>query len=91
MATKLVFVEGEDRACTKGEPHKKSKCRIKLNLDATNFQPNKSTTQIWVLTHHHYEFLGSFFGFHVGGGGRGVRGGGGKPVVALRNIGSFIP
>ena len=33
----------------KGEPHKKSKCRIKINLDVTNFQPNKSTTQIWVV------------------------------------------
>ena len=33
-----------------------SKCRIKINLDVANFLPNKSATQIWVVTHHPYEF-----------------------------------
>ena len=41
----------------KGEPHEMSKCRKKINLDVANFQPNKSTTQIWV-THHQYGISG---------------------------------
>ena len=45
-----------------------------MNLDVADFQPNKSTTQIWVVTHHHYEFLGSFLGCHVEGRGRSLLG-----------------
>ena len=68
----------------KGEPHKMSKCRKKINLDVANFQPNKSTTQIWV-THHQYGISG-LWTCHVGGGGRGA----GETVVASGNVGFFI-
>ena len=71
---------------TKGEPHKMSKCRKKINLDVANFQPNKSTTQIWV-THHQYGISG-LWTCHVGGGGGG--GGEGETVVASGNVGFFI-
>ena len=48
-----------------------SKCRKKINLDVANFQPNKSTTQLWV-THHQYGISGLLFWTgHVGGGGGG--------------------
>ena len=53
----------------KGEPHKMSKCRKKINLDVANFQLNKSTTQIWV-THHQYGISGLvLWTGHVGQGG----------------------
>ena len=68
----------------KGEPHKMSKCRKKINLDVANFQLNKSTTQIWV-THHQYGISG-LWTCHVGGGGRGA----GETVVASGNVGFFI-
>ena len=74
----------------KGEPNKISKCRIKINLDVTNFQANKSTAQIWVVTHIiSMDSLGSFLGCHVkwGGGGGGGRG---KPVVASGDVAFFI-
>ena len=68
----------------KGEPNKISKCRIKINLDVTNFQANKSTAQIWVVTHIiSMDSLGSFLGCHVkwgGGGGKGVGGRGGSQL-----------
>ena len=53
-------------------------------MDVANIQSNKSTIQIWVVTHRHFdsEFLGSFLGCHVGGEG--------KPVVASGNVGFFI-
>ena len=61
----------------KGEPNKISKCRIKINLDVTNFQANKSTAQIWVVTHIiSMDSLGSFLGCHVKWGGGGGGGGG---------------
>ena len=64
-----------------------SKCRKKINLDVANFQPNKSTTQLWV-THHQYGISGLLFWTgHVGGGGRR---GGGETVVASGNVGFFI-
>ena len=43
-------------------------------------QPIKSTTQIWVVTRHRIEFLGSFLGRHLAG----------KPVVASPNVGCFL-
>ena len=66
----------------KGEPHKMSKCRKKINLDVANFQPNKSTTQIWV-THHQYGISGLvLWTCHVGQEG--------ETVVASGNVGFFI-
>ena len=66
----------------KGEPHKMSKCRKKINLDVANFQRNKSTTQIWV-THHQYGISGLvLWTGHVGQGG--------ETVVASGNVGFFI-
>ena len=66
----------------KGEPHKMSKCRRKINLDVANFQLNKSTTQIWV-THHQYGISGLvLWTGHVGQGG--------ETVVASGNVGFFI-
>ena len=70
----------------KGEPHEMSKCRKKINLDVANFQPDKSTTQIWV-TRHQYGISGLvLWTYHVGEGG----GWGGETVVASGNVGFFI-
>ena len=56
-----------------------SKCRKKINLDVANFQPNKSTTQIWV-THHQYGISGLvLWTCHVGQEG--------ETVVASGNVG----
>ena len=66
----------------KGEPHKMSKCRKKINLDVANFQPNKRTTQIW-MTHHQYGISGLvLWTCHVGQGR--------ETVVASANVGFFI-
>ena len=52
-------------------------------MDEANLQSNKSTIQIWVVTHRHFdsEFLGSFLGCYDGGGG--------EAVVASGNVGFF--
>ena len=66
----------------KGELREMSKCRKKINLDVANFQPNKSTTQIWV-THHQYGISGLvLWTCHVGQEG--------ETVVASGNVGFFI-
>ena len=44
-----------------------------------NFKPIRSSTQIWVVTRHQYEFLCSFLRRHFAG----------KPAVTSRNVGYF--